>query len=191
MKYRISKSEDNKVKVLVDENLIKFLEEHYFPDGFSINDPAKAISCLPDNTELYISRVLGSLDVVVLYLSTIDHEISTYIFASIDYDDKGKRSASITVRRGNIVDTLSYEYVDEDVGEIIIIVDYKPADFDEDSIMRVAIYPIIIKESDIGTIKLIKSTDDETIYLVEHDNLYNIETLSKVSDHLPENYEEV
>ena len=191
MKYRISKSEDNKVKVLVDENLIKFLEEHYFPDGFSINDPAKAISCLPNNTELYISRVSGSLDVVVLYLSTIDHEISTYIFASIDYDDKGKRSASITVRRGNIVDTLSYEYVDEDVGEIIIIVDYKPADFDEDSIIKVSIYPIVLKESDIGTVKIVKSIEDKNLYLVDEGGVVDISNFSHIADYDPEKYEEV
>lgn len=189
MKYRISKSEDNTIKVLVDENLIKFLEEHYLPDKINIDDPVKVLSHLPGNTELYMTSGLKSM-CDTSHLSIIDHEPGTYAFASIDYIGD-KKMATITVRRGVIVDIYSYEYNDDHIEEMIVIVDYTTADIDEDCIMKVKIYPILMRKCDIGNIKLIRSMDDNNIYLIEDGNLYDIERLEKTSDHLPENYEEV
>lgn len=187
MKYKLSKSVDNNVKILVDDNLINFLEKHYTVTGLFEEDPARVLAHLPSNTELFMSKTLGSSDVEICHCSYIDRSINDIVVCGISDDNSG---AFICIKRYNLFDDIVFTFREDDkVGEIILVVDHDESV--KDCIIRVSIYPIVLKESDIGTVKIVKSIEDKNLYLVDEGGIVDISNFSHIAEYYPEKYEEV
>lgn len=186
MKYKLSKSVDDSVKMLVDDELINFLEKHYSVTGLE-EEPALALAHLPSNTELFMASTLGSSDVEISHSSYIDCSITDIAVCGISDDNS---NAFICIKRFNLFDDTVFTFREDDkVGEIILVVDYnKPV---KDCIIRVSIYPIVLKESDIGTVKIVKSIEDKNLYLVDEGGVVDISDFSHIAEYDPEKYEEV
>ena len=186
MGYKLSKSVDNSVKILVDDILINFLEKHYAVTGLE-EDPARVLAHLPGNTELFMSKTLGSSDVEICHCSYIDRSITDTVVCGISDDNS---NAFICIKRSNLFDDTVFTFREYDkVGEIILVVDYnEPV---KDCIIRVSMYPIVLKESDIDTIRIVKSIEDKNLYLVDEGGVVDISDFSHIAEYDPEKYEEV
>lgn len=187
MKYKLSKSVDNNVKILVDDKLINFLEEHYAVPGLE-EDPARVLAYLPGNTELFMAGTFGSPGVEISHCSYIDRSINDTVVCGISDDNS---NAFMCIKRSNLFDDTVFIFREDDkIGEIILVVDYNES-VKDCSIIKVSIYPIVLKESDIGTIKIVKSIDDKNLYLVNEGGVVDISNFSHIADYDPEKYEEV
>lgn len=187
MKYKLSKSVDNNVKILVDDNLINFLEKHYSVPGLE-EDPARVLAYLPDNTELFMAGTLGSSDVETSHWSYIDRSINDTVVCGISDDNS---NAFMCIKRSNLFDDTIFTFIEDDkIGEMILVVDYNES-VKDCSITKVSIYPIVLKESDIGTVKIVKSIEDKNLYLVDEGGVVDISNFSHIADYDPEKYEEV
>lgn len=186
MKYKLSKSVDNSVKMLVDDKLINFLEKHYAVTGLE-EEPARVLSHLPGNTELFIAGTLGSSDVETSHCSYIDRSINDIAVCGISDDNS---NAFMCIKRSNLFDDTVFTFREDDkIGEIILVVDYnEPV---KDCSINVSIYPIVLKESDIGTVKIVKSIEDKNLYLVDKGGVVDISNFSHIADYDPEKYEEI
>ena len=186
MKYKLSKSVDNNVKILVDDKLINFLEEHYAVPGLE-EDPARVLAYLPDNTELFMAGTLGSSDVETSHWSYIDRSINDTVVCGISDDNL---NAFTCIKRSNLFDDTVFTFIEDDkIGEIILVVDYNES-VKDCSIIKVSIYPIVLKESDIGTVKIVKSIEDKNLYLVDEGGVVDISNFSHIAEYDPEKYEE-